>query len=208
MTDLRIQLADHIAALVDPYQHAEPYTVLKLRSPIPDGSPTQEIRVHRTRHPPLLEQLAAAVEPSSSAAGGMRGGYASNPSARLAAIDRLLAIEVGSAKWVIDLDMSLRRTPVENLRALVGAADVTDRLVKDAQRWVTWARVVTGWDVPPRALKEPCPICGLRGTVRVRLDPAEACCLECSATWSGDAEIAVLAQYVRWCNGELQEAFV
>jgi hypothetical protein len=204
MNDLRVQLADLVAQLVDPYDHAEPYTVLKLRSAIPDGGPTQEIRVHRTKHPSLLDQLAAAVEPSSSTAGGMRGGYASNPSARLAAIDRLLAIEVGSAKWVIDLDLSLRKTAVENLRALVGASEVTDRLVKDAERWVTWARVVTAWEVPPRALKELCPSCGLRGTIRVRLDPTQACCVECGVTWIGDAEIAVLAQHVRWCNGELE----
>lgn len=214
MTDLRTQLAAHVHELVDPIEHAEthvldpdgtegPMRVLRLRAPYPGGGPTKEIRVHRTRHPSLLDQLALAVEPSTTV--GVARGYESSPSARLHAIDTLREIATDAARWLIDLGIPVRPAPADNLRALVGAPmddDELDAVVRDAQRWVTWARVVTGWDVPARRLREPCPACGLRGGIRVRVDPVSAAC-ECGATWRAeDGGIDVLARHIRWVNGE------
>src|SRR6266581_4805706 len=81
MIEPRTQLADTISALVDPYQHAESYT-LTLRSAYPDGRTATEIRVHRTSHRSLINQLADAVQPAYDvAASGLHGGYQSKPTA-------------------------------------------------------------------------------------------------------------------------------
>lgn len=207
MTDLRIELADTITALIEPYEHAETY---ELRSPVPDGRPTQTIRVHRVKFPSLLDQLATAVEPSASAIDGARAGYSSKPSARIDAIDRLLAIEVGAANWLRQLDEKLRHTTYDNLRALVGLEtpdDVLRLLVADARAWLIWARVVTGWEKPPRTLKEPCMNCGIRGRTRVRLDPNQATCLDCGSVWQqDDGTFGLLIEHVRYVNGEEETA--
>ena len=214
MADLRTDLADLVAALTEPVDHVEHIVrdkTVRLRSAVPGGPVryvvVHEQETHRVRFPPLLVQLATAIEPSSSADAGARG-YESSPSARIDAIDRLLAIEAGAAVWVVNVGGRLRDTTSANLRALVGGVSDVDlrALVADARRWVTWARVVTGWDTPPRRLRQPCMACGVRGGVRVRLDPVSASCLDCGATWAQeDGGIDVLAAYVRWCNNEAEE---
>jgi hypothetical protein len=207
MTEPRTQFADTITALISPYQHAESYT-LTLRSAIPDGRPTAEIRVHRTTHASLLDQLASAVQPSYAlAAGGLHGGYQSKPTARLAAIDRLLAIDAGAGMWMLKLGLRLREDTAANCRALVGA-DMTilelRELVRDAARWLTWAQLVTGWETPPQGIRAPCPACGMRDSIKTRPELPKAWCTSCNVTWSDEAEIAMLAMHVRWCNGELE----
>jgi len=199
--DLRTELADTIRALVDPYEHAE---TLHLRSPTP-GGPTTEIRIHRTHFPSLLNQLATAIEPARGA--GTARGYESSPTARLDAIDRLTAIDHTSRQWCQDLHTPARNTTDANLRALVGATtteDELDDLTRAARRWLTWARICTGWDTPPRRLREPCPACNHKGGLRVRIDDLNATCLECGNIWDRDT-IGLLGDYIRWHNNEPQE---
>jgi hypothetical protein len=204
-TDPRTQLADAVTALVDPIQHVETYP---LRSAYPDGRAAQEIHVWRTVHPSLLDQLATAVEPSASANDGSRG-YESSPSASLEAIYVRMRIERESADWLWHLTRTVRDTVVANLRALVGApATVAElkTLAGVAGRWVTWARIATKWDVPPRRIPAPCMACEARDTLRARGDtPATivATCYACGEVWSGaDGTIYVLGEHVKRYNHE------
>lgn len=199
----RTELADYVRALTEPIQHAENYV---LRAPYPGGGPTAEVRVHRTLHASLLDQLATAVEPSSATQAGARG-YESSPAARLDAIDMLRKIDRAASGWLVVLHVTVRTTTADNLRALVGAVpdDQATAAAKAAKRWVTWARIVTGWDVPAWRPNAPCPACDVRGSLRVRVDPMSAMCIEegCETTWNeDDGGIAILAEYIRWINGE------
>lgn len=198
VTDPRTDLADAVSALVDPIRHAETYV---LRAPYPGGPGAAEVRVHRTVHASLLDQLATAVEPSSATQAGARG-YESSPSARLDAVDMLRRIAIDAGVWLIDLGLPPRGDTAGNLRALVGSAMTDEQLrniARDAARWVTWARIVTGWDVPAYRPNVVCPACAVRGGLRLRVDPVSAACVGCGATWGSDAEIAVLAECI---NGE------
>jgi hypothetical protein len=212
LTDLRTQLADLVAELVDPVEHAEPHELdpngtegpmrtLKLRAPYPGGGKTREIRVHRTRHPSLLDQLARAVSPSGADGWGA-GGYESSPTVRLDAIDCQNAITAGIARHT-----TAHTDPRRALRHLVGAGDLTDaqirRLIKDLKRWITWARIITSWDGPWRRLPTPCSECGQRG-LRARVEPTvEAACTECGETWDA-ATVIGLTLYIEWYNAKQQ----
>ncbi|GIJ50013.1 hypothetical protein Val02_68990 [Virgisporangium aliadipatigenens] len=188
------RIAQDVTALVDPYDHAESVEVQ-------DG-PRRRRRRIITRHPPLLDQLADAVEPSRAAAGGGLRGYASTPSARLDAVDRLLAIDAGAAMWLtVRLGEPLRADTPANLRGLVGAAHWFDDdnladLAAAVRGWHTWARTVTGWDTPPWRPNAPCPACEYNGGLRVRLGTGTAICVECGAAWDADT-ISTLGRYVR-----------
>jgi hypothetical protein len=76
-------------------------------------------------------------------------------------------------------------------------------LDKTVRLWLTWARTLTGWDSPAFRPNVKCPACGMRGSLRVRLDRGTACCVEpnCYATWDQDT-IGILAQIIRTANGE------
>ena len=192
MTDLRTQLADLIAELINPYEHAQEYT---LRPAIPDtGRETQTIRVHRVRFPPLIVQLAMAVEPSTSTEAGARG-YESSPTARIDAIDRLNAIRAATGLLLYDAGVKPTGHLGRDIRAIVGAT-MDDQLlriaVKEARTWLTWARIVTGWDTPPVRPHVRCPICDHLGGIRVRFDPTNACCVECGTAWD-ESTVGLLA---------------
>ena len=196
-SDPRTDLADAVSALVDPIRHAETY---ELRAPYPGGGPKQEIRVWRTTHPSLLDQLAAAIEPSGNGDGTARG-YESAPSARLDAIDQLRRIAITAGMWLIDLHLTPRGNTADNLRALVGADTEGDQLhdlARDAQRWVIGARIVTGWDMPARRVAAPCMTCGGTGTLRARPEPLAAMCTHCGQTWTAaDGTIYALGEWVK-----------
>lgn len=186
MTDARTELADFIAALVDPYATAETYAI---------GATT---RVHRVRHDPLVDQLAAAAEPSGSGYDG-HSVPSSRPSARLDAIDRLLAIEAGAAALLWRARQPLSDDVKTNLRRLVGVPWSDTELaevLKTARRWLAWARTVTGWDAPPFRPHVRCPACDWRDSLRIRLAEQSACCVECGAAWDS-ATVGVLAEYIR-----------
>lgn len=162
---------------------------------------------HLSNTPSLLEQLRHAIEPGGTGDTG-RGVPGSRPTARLDAIDTLIRIEASVAAWLtLRCLQPLRLTVEDNLRALVGcAADLDDPvrwdLTREARRWVTWARVTTGWEVPAFRPDNTCPLCARRGGLRVRAgdgvssSEASATCVECGETWTTDT-IGLLAEHIR-----------
>jgi len=204
MTDPRTDLADAVHALVDPIQHAETYV---LRAPYPGGPGATEVRVHRTVHASLLDQLAQAAEPSGSINEGSGNHIPdSRPPAALDPIYVLTVIERESAAWMADLGVANRGNLAANLRALVGASgDTHQELADNAQGWVTRARVATGWDKPAYQPPAPCPVaeCNARHGLRVNLEKKTARCVECKTVWKdSDGTLRMLAEHVRWYTGQ------
>lgn len=207
MTD---SIADLLAAadeLTDSRDHVEPITASwwdKNRN-----RKTRTVR-YRTRVPSLLDQLAAAVHPGEVYVeqDSSRPGFASRPPARLDAIDRLLAIEAGAARWVVSIGLTLRDTTAGNIRALVGVSGTLDSdtlaaLLTEVYLWRNWAATVTGWQTLPWRPRVPCPVCEALGSLRIRLDRKTACCMDCGEAWGEDA-IGLLAEHIR-LEGEKEE---
>lgn len=207
MTDV----SDLLAAadeLTDPRRHVEVLTASWW-----DNNRNRKTKVIRrvTTLPSLLDQLAEAVVPGETyiEGEGARPGFGSRPPARLDAIDRLLAITEGSARWVLSLGLSVRASVHGNVRALVGASgtldsDTLDALTYEVTTWRTWAATVTGWQRPPWRPRVPCPICDRVGSLRIRLDQSTACCMDCGEAWDAD-RIGLLAEHIR-LTGELTES--
>jgi hypothetical protein len=100
----------------------------------------------------------------------------------------------------------------DRLRALVGVAgniedDEQHQLAREARRWVTWAKVCTGWEVPAMRPDNTCPLCGVRGTLRVRVGDgirsteASAVCVGCGESWD-DTNVGLLAEHIRSENND------
>lgn len=168
--------------------------------------------IRRTRHDPLLVDLARAVVPSGSQSdAGARSVPGSRPAANLDAIDRLEAIRASARLWCTRLDVPERPSLPDTLRALGGARgrmsdDAVAWLAIDASQWVTWAKTVTGWATPPFAPHVPCPACDATGGLRIHLERKVGCCLRCGADWrelrAGETDadwgnIYTLADHVR-----------
>jgi hypothetical protein len=158
------------------------------------------------RHLPLLDQLAEVIEPSGGVGADGRRIPASAPPARIDALDRYMAINNAVAVRLVDAGVRLVPDLKVNMRRLVGVSwSVYElrSLDQDAARWLTWCRVLTGWDSPPFKPNAKCPACGMRGTLRVRLDRRTACCVEpgCDAVWDSDT-IDLLADHIRATNGQ------
>lgn len=195
MSDLLRDIADAADTLTEPMRQVERIHELV--------AGRRRIRRILITHPSLLHQLAAAVVPGEvyvEDANGTHHAPRSTPPAQLDAIDRLLAIEAGAARWCALNRLSLRDDVTRNIRALVGAAPVMDsdrqtNLLADLHRWYGWAATVTGWLTPPWQPTAPCPLCEQRA-LRVRLDRSTGCCLDCGEAWTPDT-IGLLADYVR-----------
>lgn len=197
MTDLLLDIADVADELTNPRQNVER---------IQDANSYGHKRVRRAWVvilPSLLDQLALAVIPGESyieeEAG--RSVFESRPAARLDAVDRLLAIEVGAAAWCRRSGLVLRDTTVGNIRAMVGAAsaigsDNQAQLLGDLRAWRTWAATLTGWERPPDAPRAACPSCAKFNTLRIRLARRTGCCVACGAWWD-DTTIGLLAEHIR-----------
>lgn len=88
-----------------------------------------------------------------------------------------------------------------------------DALVRAADRWRTWCRIMAGWDTPAMRPYVPCPQCqtlaGERAGLRIRIDGASgtggildnaavkaAVCLTCSYTWDAE-QVGLLAAQLR-----------
>lgn len=192
-------LADAVDSLADPYQHTEPITEWTA------NRNKRVRRAHTVRMPSLIEQLREAVMPSRAAedqAAAAAKVPGSVPAARVDAIDTLVAIEQGAARWCLSLGVDLREDAARNLRALVGAATTHDQrddwlpaLVDEVRGWTVQARVVCDWQTPAFRPHVPCPVCEIRA-LRIRLSARSACCVECGAIW-GPEQIVALAEYVR-----------
>ena len=174
-----------------------------------DGYVTSTIvsgRTYAVRHLPLLDQLAEVIEPSAGIGADGRRIPASAPPARIDALDRYMAITYGVAVRLSGSGVRLASDLKVNMRRLVGVSWDTYELRsldRDAARWLTWCRVLTGWDSPPFTPNAKCPACGMRGTLRVRLDRRTACCVEpsCDAVWD-TSTIDALGDHIRATNGQ------
>lgn len=193
-------MPDLIRDLCDQTRHAEPYSLRRGKMLVNTA--------HITTVPPLLAQLAAAGEPSSSAEAGLPRPAASKPAARLDALDTLIRIDLAAARWVRDWGED---DPGDTIRCvrMVGSLSVSAgsssaaAALKDVRRWWTWARVTTGWDLPAWQPANTCPLCGIRGTLRVRVVEKLGTCINdaCRETWD-ETTIGLLADHIRAENGE------
>ena len=198
---------DHIAELTRPHQHAERLTY--------KVGLTTVTRNHITRVPPLVVQLSDA---SPSGAGEDRGGagYESRPAAALEALDTLIRIDLEAARWVRDLgedDPGDTAACIRLLGSLMPSAHRCHRtkpvvvegkvtcctwhaVAGDVRRWWTQARIATGLDSPAWRPDNTCPMCGVRGSLRVKLLEQVAFCTGCHDTWSEET-IGLLAEHMR-----------
>lgn len=209
MTDrdaLLQQIAGDVTALVEPRTHTEPYTVWT-------SGRHRKFKAWRSDHAGLLDQLRAQVPPGSSddmdGAGGP-GGFESSPPLVVDALDRLMAIEAGSARVLtLELGHDLRETVEDNLRGIVGQAtglplesDVK-RVAGEVHRWHGWAATLTGWESPPWRPHVPCPLCETGDSLRINLLQKRAICMACAAIWEeADGSIGLLADYIKACDTE------
>jgi hypothetical protein len=66
----------------------------------------------------------------------------------------------------------------------------------DIRRWYAQARVMTGFESRPWIPDGSCPVCGIRGALRIRLEDRSAVCSKCHETWDASS-YQQLAQHVR-----------
>lgn len=194
----KIELVDMVREMCDPTKHREPYF----------ETPTGPTLYHATIAPPLILQLLDAVEPSSSAeaGSGVARIAASRPAAAIDAIDTAFRIAVDAARWHRVLGNEDVDETIDLVRRLLPFALTDNGLARDLKRWWTWARVATGWDRAAWRPDNTCPICGVRGTLRVRFAEQLATCLNdsCRETWD-DNNIGLLAEHIKTENHETEE---
>jgi hypothetical protein len=199
------ELTDFVTALCDTTRASQTYQTCIHNA---DGTLTWVTERHHTVSPPLLEQLWSAAEQSGSVESGRRV-LASKPSARIDAIDTAVRIEnevhaLLTARGVTD---SHDRYPdtiaaVRHLGSIAG----TDRdAYRSIRSWWAAARIVTGWDSPAWAPDNTCPLCAVRGGLRIRLDLHTGLCIECHETWDENS-IGLLADHIRAENHEDEQA--
>jgi hypothetical protein len=215
-TPRRLDLVDLVRELTQTTQHRELY--MRKRSP----------RYHVTTNPPLIVQLKAAATPNPAVEAGATRPAASKPSAAIDCIDTLNRIDQNATTWLTNLghpdpgnvirvitqlgalassqDHCGRRTPRRDDQRQVICCTY-HRIEADVRSWWSWARIATRWDLPPWQPDNTCPLCGTRGSLRIRLVDQLATCAEdhCRETWD-HTTIGLLADHIRTENGETQAA--
>ena len=197
------RLTAAIDELVEPRTHTERFTRDTGHGPI-----THHWQTHVAS---LLDQLRQAVTPGSSI--DLDNGHAipaSRPTASIEALDTLEAITVEVTRLITYTGPRPRPDLEANLRGLLGTAassddDTQTYLAGLAERWLSRAKVLTGWEIPPWKPANSCPLCDARHSLRVRgITDIEvhACCVACGETWT-PTTIGLLAEHMRWENGEL-----
>jgi hypothetical protein len=191
------EVIDMVRELCEPTKHQQPYYLTL----------TGRTYHHATISPPLLIQLADAVTPSGSAGAGAARPATSKPAARLDAIDTAARIEINAARWLRILRQDDDGDVVDLVRRAATHAATELELARDIRRWWTWARIATGWDLPAWQPDNTCPLCGTRGSLRVRLVEQLATCVNdpCRETWD-QTTIGLLADHIRAENHEDEEA--
>lgn len=224
----RPEPVDMVRELCEDTAHRERYQ--------PEVDPAKKAIKHRmpkyhvTQVPPLLVQLDESVEKSGSAEAGTSRPASSRPAGRIVAIDTAYRIEVDASRWLRVLGQDDVATDaialVRRLASLLPSIERCHRrhalrdkktrqvicctahqVEADIGRWWTWSRVVTGWDLPAWEPDNTCPLCGVRGSVRIRLVEKLATCTndQCRETWD-DTTIGLLADHIRAENHEDEEA--
>lgn len=207
---------DQVRDLTETHRHREPYTYGDGRTTWTSG--------HVTTVPPLLTQLGQATQQSMGDGGGS-GGYKSRPPAFIESMDTLATIDLEASRWVRDLgedDPGNTGACVRRLHGLHASAHRCDNaraqrddehrvtccsqhaIEVDVRRWWTQARIVTGWDSAAWRPDNTCPLCGKRGTLRVKLSAHSGMCIDCRETWD-ETTIGLLADHIRAENQEDDE---
>lgn len=205
MTPLE-RLTDAVDELVRPRTHREPYTYK-------DDHGTVVNSRHITHVASLLEQIGACVYPSGETR--LDQGHpvpSSRPNASIEAIDALASIDDESSRLFTYLGGTDRGDVAGNLRGLIGRAtplddDTQTYLASCASRWASRAKSVTGWEVEPFKPENTCPLCAQKRTLRIRAFSASdvhASCVSCGEVWTPDT-VGLLAEHIRWENGDLEE---
>lgn len=196
MTDQLTHLGDLVDQLCD---------TTTTEIPLHTWSPSRHKRmtaVTTIRHQPLIDALATAIHGRGhSEQGGGRSVPGSRPPLDLGALDRYRAIEQGVDHWRNVFGTARRDNLKSDLRGLVGGAStaysgLVDQLAAEAGKWVSWCRVIAGWDTPAWRPNAPCPVvdCGAKA-LRVRLDKRTAICVACGETWGND-RIELLGRHI------------
>jgi hypothetical protein len=150
-------VTDDILALIKPYTHREPLGPLAAR--------LHGHRDYHAEHPPLLDQLRAAIQPGNDDEQDTHGAFGSRSPVADDALCALMRIESAAADWLVrQFKRNPRGSTEANLRGLIGAAHeprtdphlIAD-LAYEAGRWLTWAKVETGWQAKPLTIADPCP---------------------------------------------------
>lgn len=206
---------DMVRQLTQPHQHAEAYTH--------EATGTTYTQRHIVTVPALIDQLQHAT-PLTGGDDRSGSGFGSRPAASIEALDTLIAIDLAAARWLRDLgedDPGDTKTCVRKVgsllpsthtcgptprRADAGQVDCCARhtIEHDIRRWWTHARIISGWDVAAWKPNNTCPLCGKRGTLRVRSTDHTALCIDCRSTWE-PATIALLAEHIRAENHDQDE---
>lgn len=208
MNALMLDLADYVRELTQTHQHREHYTVR--RGAFWVGAN------HTTKVPALIHQLQYAA-PSGQGDDRSGAGFGSRPAARIEALDCLQRIDRDAAWWVRRLGEddpgdTIRVVQVlHGLRPRLAACDKrragccdAHELEHDVRRWWTQARIVTGWDSPAWRPDNTCPLCSVRGGLRVKLADQTGFCAECGETWTPET-LGLLADHIRGENAEDQD---
>lgn len=207
---------DQVRELTETHSHREPFTY-------DDGRTTWTVG-HVTTVPPLLDQLGNATQQAMGDGGGS-GGYKSRPPAFIESMDTLATIDLEASRWVRDLgeddplDTAGCLRKLHGLHASAGRcghakAERDDQhrvtcctqhaIEVDVRRWWTQARITTGWDSAAWRPDNTCPLCGKRGTLRVKLGAQSGMCTDCRETWD-ETTIGLLADHIRAENHEDDE---
>lgn len=191
----KVDLHDMIRELCEPTTHREPYSLTLVSRTL----------YHVTTWPALLVQLSAAGAPKGTAEAGIPKTASSRPTANLDALDTLIRIDDAAARIVREWGEDDPGDTIRCVRMVGALAASRDphRAHSEVRRWWTWARVTTGWDLPAWAPANTCPLCGERGTLRIRMNEMIATCIndQCRETW-GEDTIGLLADHIRAENGE------
>lgn len=208
-----MELADYVRELTEHHTHAEHYQVKRGR--------TWYGANHVTKVSPLIGQLWANDLPSAATEEGPRAGFKSKPAARLDALDTAARIDIAAHRWVTDLGEQARNLDtidlVRQLHGLAASAHQCGRrtaqrdpetkkitccarhaIEHDVRSWWMQARIVTGWDSPAWTPDNTCPMCGTRGSLKIRLGDQLGMCTHdgCRVTWD-HATIGLLADHIR-----------
>lgn len=203
----RPSMQDQVLELCQPSTHREHYTRAQHNR---DGSTTWIGGDHITHNAPLITQLWGAAAAMDSTEGGARAGFTSKPAARLDAIDAATHIDLAASRWVRDLgedDPDDTIGCILKLNGLTASAHCCDKrptrgcctvhaIEADVRAWWVQARVISGWDQAAWQPDNTCPLCGVKGGLRIRVEEKLGTCIKCRETWD-DTTIGLLAEHIR-----------
>ena len=199
------KLHDYVAALCDHVRHGEPREV---ELGTVTGSTTKYTVRHITVSAPLILQLQHAAATSRGMDNGNRV-FGSSPSAALDALALAMDIE-NNVHRALRRDHGIVNSYddyPETISAVRHLGSLTVDPKSDNARmirsWWAGARVITGWDRAAFKPNNTCPLCGMRGSLRIKYPTGF--CVECREHWDEET-IGLLVEHIRAENHEDDES--